>query len=347
MTDGDNVVARPPRDWEVQTVAVLAAVAAATVLGMLLLVTDLAVWAYVASDGASGMSPMVRGIVLNADAFDLLYLLLAFGYVAGFVWWRQRTRDMLRRLGDAADAATRHWAVGAWQGLLGMGLMIGFAISVSDAAPATTLGYTSLRVGLRVVAMAVLLIGVWEIRTQVRRAVADRGIVMRVADMPARASAFPALRPAAPAVAPPTTDLPDADDEFWDRVRQTATGLREDLALLESAGPYVHRWLIVPASGDLTEVRAAVAADAIVTVFPEPPAATETKGFTPRSAEEYYGLLQDAESGALWFRSVPSKRVPAFLAQARSAARWGLYPTADPTALTAVNRVRAAEPDPA
>ncbi|HEY0536004.1 MAG TPA: hypothetical protein VGD29_30845 [Actinoplanes sp.] len=71
-----------------------------------------------------------------------------------------------------------------------------------------------------------------------------------------------------------------------------------------------------------------------ITVFTEPPAATETKHYTPLPAESYQGFLED-EAGTLIARSVTSRRVPAFLAQARAARRWALYPVPDPTALTA------------
>lgn len=237
--------------------------------------------------------------------------------------------------------------MGAWNGLLVIGFVIGYAASTSDAAPETKMGFISLRVGLRVLAVCLLLIGVWEIRGQVRKAVADSGVILRVEDMPQRASAIPARLLAAPTAPAPATDLPDADEEFWERVRRMATGLREDLALLESSGPYEHRWLLIPASGDVTAVRAALAPGATIAVFAEPPAASEAKGFTPRPAQAYHGFLEDAETGALWFQSVEPKRVPAFLARARSAARWGLYPAGDPTAITAANRARQGEPDPA
>ncbi|MEV4642910.1 hypothetical protein AB0J80_36775 [Actinoplanes sp. NPDC049548] len=310
----------------------------AAVLGMILLVSDFALWAYLASEGATGLSPMVRTVFENAAAFDLIYLLLVLGYVGGFVWWQHSTRQLLRRIGDSTGAAARHWAVGAWNGLIVAGFLIRFAITSSSGEPETRIAYTSLGVGLRVVAISLLLIGVWEIRGQVREAVADSGVVLRVEDMPARASAIPAQLLAAPAAPAPAADLPDADDEFWDRVRRTAAGLRQDLALLESSGPYEHRWLWVPASGDVTSARAAVAPDAVITIFSKPPVANEAKGFEPEPAEGYHGFLEDAESGVLWFQSVAPHRVPMFLARARSAARWGLYPIGDPTAITAVNR---------
>ena len=73
-----------------------------------------------------------------------------------------------------------------------------------------------------------------------------------------------------------------------------------------------------------------------MTAFSEPPAATETKGFTPRPADEYHGFLEDGESGALWYQSVRPNRVGAFLSRAGRARRWGLYPATAPDALSAL-----------
>ena len=69
--------------------------------------------------------------------------------------------------------------------------------------------------------------------------------------------------------------------------------------------------------------------------FPEPPDASETKGFKPLPADEYHGFLEDAESGAVWYQSVKPNRVGAFLARAHRARRWALYPADSPEALTA------------
>nr|WP_296068409.1 hypothetical protein [uncultured Actinoplanes sp.] len=83
-------------------------------------------------------------------------------------------------------------------------------------------------------------------------------------------------------------------------------------------------------------MRAAIAAGAAVTAYPEPPSATETKGFTPRPADAYHGFPQDADSGALRYQSIRPNRIGAFLAQARRARRWALYPADSSDALIAV-----------
>lgn len=112
MVQEQERVSRTPRGWELQTISVFSAVAAAAVLGMVLLVSDLALWAYLASDGAAGLSPMVRTVFTHAETFDLLYLLLVFGYIGGFTWWQFSTRQMLRRVGDTTGAAT---GTGRWE----------------------------------------------------------------------------------------------------------------------------------------------------------------------------------------------------------------------------------------
>ena len=81
---GTSMNARPPRSWELRTVAVMLVIAATAVLGMLLLATQLAVRAALAGDGASRVSPLVAWIIRNSDAFDFCYLLLGLAYIAAF-----------------------------------------------------------------------------------------------------------------------------------------------------------------------------------------------------------------------------------------------------------------------
>ncbi|MFD0518688.1 hypothetical protein [Paractinoplanes durhamensis] len=99
--------------------------------------------------------------------------------------------------------------------------------------------------------------------------------------------------------------------------------------MLETTDAVARRWV----SGDLTTIRAALPPGAVVTVFPQPPAADFTP---PRAADEYHGFLEDDASGALWYQSVRPNRVEAFMARARRARRWALYPADAPDALTAV-----------
>jgi hypothetical protein len=220
-----------------------------------------------------------------------------------------------------------HWTVVAWYLTIGMAFMIRLAAGHSgDAAQDLTIG--AVQNGVRLVGIGCLLIGVWQIREEVRRRVTEAGIHLRH-DEP-RPSSVP-VRTLLPAV---TGEAPEADEDFWARVARTATELRADLALLEKTGPLAYRWLLVPANGNLTAVRAELTPGADITVFTESPSMTETRHYTPLPAESYQGFLED-DAGTLICQSVTARRVPAFLARARSARRWALYPLPSPTALTA------------
>jgi hypothetical protein len=55
-------VVRPPRSWEIQTAAVIGAVAAVGLFGIVLFVRDLALRDYVLTGGVNGLSPMVAAV---------------------------------------------------------------------------------------------------------------------------------------------------------------------------------------------------------------------------------------------------------------------------------------------
>jgi hypothetical protein len=318
---------RPPRFWERQTAAVFAAVAAAALFGIVLFVRDLTLRDYVLTGGVDGLSPLVAGLVRHGGAFDLLFFVVLLGYIAGFALWRRETQRMLETIGDTRTPVTVHWTVTAWNLAIGLAFMIRLTAEHSGD-PAEDLTVDAVQNGVRLIGVACLLIGVWQVRQEVHRRVTEAGIHLRL-DEP-RPSSVP-VRTLLPAV---TGEAPEADEDFWARVARTATGLRADLALLEKTGPLAYRWLLVPADGDLTAVRAELTPGAEITVFTEPPTATETQDYTPLPAESYQGFLED-NAGVLTTQSVTSRRVPAFLAQARAARRWALYPLPNPTALTA------------
>jgi hypothetical protein len=82
---------------------------------------------------------------------------------------------------------------------------------------------------------------------------------------------------------------------------------------------------------------AAIEPGSLITVFPDPPRPGNAAPKKPPASEpgtEWFGLIEDA--GLLHFQLVLPSRLPQWLAQARSARRWGLYRTDDPGALTAV-----------
>lgn len=333
------MVARPTREWELQTAGLMVAVAVAAVLCILFVVTDLAIRSYVLSGGVDEMTSLVAWVVQNYDVLSGLLLLLGFAYLVGFVWWRRHTTAMLDSVGVSDREPVWHWTIGGWYFALATSFMIRFAnnptVTEDDDLP-SRLVWDAAGTGARLVGLSFLLIAVWQIRDQMRAKVAESGVILRVRDMAPRPSAVPLPAAALPAPPRQAAELPTADDDFWRRVSTLTTGHRTEIAVLETTDGLAHRWLLVPASGHLADVRSAMAAGAVVTVFPEPPAATETKAFKPHPADAYHGFLEDSESGALLYQSIRPNRVGAFLSQARRARRWALYPTTAPEAFSAV-----------
>ncbi|MET8150866.1 hypothetical protein ACIBSW_18950 [Actinoplanes sp. NPDC049668] len=296
-------------------------------LGMILFATQLGVRAYLNAEGTSAVSPLVSTVVRNSSLFGVMYLLSGFAYVVAFFVWRHRTRELLRRVGDTAGDATRHWAIPLWTAALVASVVLNNAAG---------LGVDALRTAIRVLGICVLLFGVGSIREQVRRTIRESGVAFRMTDLPTLVPAR-AATPLPPAATPVSTaGLPSADDQFWDRVRRTAADAGTDLAMLETTDALARRWALIPTDGDLAPLRATLPPGALVTVFTEPPAATGAESFEPGTADEYHGFLEDPESGALWYQSVRPNRIPAFLARTRSARRWALYPAGSPAALSAV-----------
>jgi hypothetical protein len=155
---------RPPRAWETQTLILLASVAAAAVLAMILLASDLVVRSYLLTNGESGMSPLVSTVVDNADGISLLSLLLVFAYLGGFIWWQRRTRALLRTVGDADGTAARHWMVHAWN--LAIFTALAVRLGNPSTAPNSTdelasgLGWDAVNMGVRLTGLVFLLLGV-------------------------------------------------------------------------------------------------------------------------------------------------------------------------------------------
>jgi hypothetical protein len=326
-------VARPPREWELQTVGLMVAVAVAAVLCMLFLVTDLALRSYLLNNGADGMSSLVTWVGGNYEVLSGLLSLLGFAYIIGFVFWRRRTKAMLQSVGVPGKEPVWHWTVAAWYFALAASFMIRLAnnpaVAEEDDLP-PWLAWDAAATGARLLGLGALVVAVWQIRVQVRATIADAGVILRIGDIAPRRSAVP-LKVAARAVFSPGNP---ADDDFWRRVSGLATGRRTEIALLETTDGYARRWFLVPASGQLDKIRSLLAPGAVVTAFPEPPAATETKGFSPGPADEYHGFLDDGDGPR--YQLVRPSRVGAFLAQARRAQRWALYPATAPDALSAV-----------
>ncbi|SNY12356.1 hypothetical protein [Paractinoplanes atraurantiacus] len=336
-----SFMARPPRAWEIHTNATLSAILATALASLAFVVANLQLRSWVLAGADGEVSGLAATMLDNLDAFDFLAMVLVVAYIGTYLWWRKKTLEIIRRIGAEAGLL-RHWSVNAW----GMCLILSIVVSLlsGDAlepgnldALATTLGRDAAVQAIRVLGLAFLLYGVWQLRLTIRRAVADAGVAFRVGDLGSSVSKPVPAQPLPPAArAEPPTGLPPADDAFWDGVRRLAAEAGADLALLETTEGVARRWSLIPTTGDVAALRAAVPAGAVITVYPQPPTEAETEGFTPPEADEYYGFLEDAASGSLWYQSVRPNRIPAFLARTRSARRWALYPAQSPEALTAV-----------
>lgn len=329
MTATPAGAVRPPRGWEVQALILLVAIGTAAVLSMIYLASDLVVRAYLQSDGRTGLSPLVETILDNADGVDSTSTLVVIAYIGGLAWWQARTRVLLRAAGDPTGKAGRHWAVRMWYIALIAAIVIRYgtpAAKESTDEMATALAWDATLKGVRLLGLAFLMVGVWQIREQVLRQLTAAHVARQLE----------ALKPGPPTATTVRDDLPRTDDDFWQQVGRLAAESGADLALLETTDSVIRRWMLVPSTGDLAGFRATLRTGAVVTVFAEPPAAADATDFIPAAADEYFGLIEHSKTGALWFQAVTPDRIPAFLGFARSARRWALYPADSPTALTAV-----------
>lgn len=335
-----DAVRRPPRSWEVGTVALLVAVGATAAFSLLVLVGDLALRQAFQSGGVDDVSPVLISMIEHSDALSAVNLMLLFAYLAGFIIWRRRSRDMLGRFVADSETPLRHWSIPAWNAAIGASALIslkalGSAPSNLDEA-VSALGIDALRWGVRIVGVVVLMVGIVQIRGQIRRAIAEPRVLAPIVPRPVPVATSVPVAAAAPArqarvlePVPGAETLSPADDSFWERVRGAAAGA--DLALLERTGVQTYKWRLVPAGGDVDAVRAVVRPGAVVTVFLETPSGQE-----PGKAEEFHGFLESEATGAIWYQQVNRRRLPSFLERAATMKRWALYPVQDADAISAV-----------
>jgi hypothetical protein len=171
-----SAAARPPRSWEVQTVAVMVTIGGTVLLGVVLVVVQLSARAALTGHG---LSPFAASVLRNSNAFDLLYLLSGTAYIGAFAWWRHNSRQMLRRVGDTNGVAARHWATPAWAAVLVASVLLRQAATVYvDDGPASDLGLDAFRTAIRVVGVGLLLVAVWGIREQIRRTISESGVAL-------------------------------------------------------------------------------------------------------------------------------------------------------------------------
>jgi hypothetical protein len=347
MDDTTPFTPRPPRRWELITFTLLTLVAASAFLSLIGAVSYLGLYRALSSDGQSGVSSLVEFAANHGSGLDDFYFVIVIAYLFAQFRWQRETTSMLWTFGISDTRVSYHWAAYAWR----FALLIAAAVRVvggslvapqspdpspSDLVPEMLL-YAAGHL-VRMLALIVLLYGVWRIRDQVRQAVAVSGAAPTPAQLGLRRNRTPAAPlPAARVAALATAATPQADDYFWARARELSAEKGADLALLESTSAWVRRWLLVPAAGPIDAVRAAVPPGSVVTVFPEPPQPGDTAPPEPPESDpgtEWFGLIEDA--GTLRFQRLAPTRLPVWLAQARAAHRWGLYRTDDPAALTAV-----------
>src|SRR5262249_24521987 len=126
-------------------------------------VGDLAIRSYLRTDGVDGMSSLTRWIAVHWDGIVWASVLLGFAYLAGFVWWRKHTREMLDSVGGRSAHATDHWTVAAFYIGLAMSFTIRFAnrpTSYENNDAPTWLAWDALQTGVRLIALAFLLVAV-------------------------------------------------------------------------------------------------------------------------------------------------------------------------------------------
>ncbi|WP_127506491.1 hypothetical protein [Actinoplanes solisilvae] len=321
MYDAAVQVARPPRSWEVGTLVLIVCLAIAGTLGLAFVAFEALFAYYLATAGLRGIPSFVLWTADYLDTANALYIAASIGYFIGFFVWRNRTARMLEDRGHQVPLT--HWAITAWLISVGATFVIRFVATSPDIVSdlPTALWIDAALTAARVAGMALLLVGVFALREIVRETVATR----RAHSSDERRSALPDR------VAGEPTPAQVAADDFWEQARRTASGLRADLALLEVSPSGDRRWLLV--SADVSQVRTAVNPSATLVLYPTPPGEGGTRGFKPAPADRYHGFLEDKNTGALAYESVPDRKVGAFLSRARSARRWALYRPEDPAAL--------------
>lgn len=324
--------ARPPRSWQTRTVATLVALAGNALMSLLAVVLDVLSWRFWSS-GAHGDQPaLVSAFVRFAGTYFLVQVAVVFASIGTFAVWHRATSRVLRAAGEGPATPT-HWTVVTWRVSLVFflftcatpgNLLIG-AVDIRPGLVPATAHHMARFAVLAAACLGVqllLLAGVWRRWAQVRERVAASGVMMQFKPEARAESALIAQAGAQRSARAGRR----ADEAFWLAVGDLARTAGADLALLEEAGPFAHRWLLVPASGDVSAVPAELSPGAHLTVFPQPPSAAFA---APADGAPFHGFLDGA------YRSVAAPRVPAFLAQAAGSGRYGLYRPHDPDALRA------------
>lgn len=252
-------------------------------------------------------------------------------FIAGAGAWIWQTRQLLRSLHDDAG-----WVRYQWPFVTAFVLIVlGYAVLSPRAGATPSIGLLLIAEGLRIESYFFGLVGLRLTRDRVRGIAS--GEIAAHSDDPRWQ---PPIVPAATTVryeTPPAADrLSPADESFWASAGRLARDAGADIAVLETAETQSRRWLLVPADGDTTALRATIRPGAILTLFPTAPGTAAALGATGRKpAPEYYGLIQTSPHDPVRFQLILPSRVPHFLAEAGTAHRAGLYRANDPAARTA------------
>ena len=122
-----TTTARPPRTWDLQTLALLSTAVAAIVLNGIYLSFALLLRSYVLTGGVAE-APTLLYVVADLAAFlDGVNVILMLGYLFGFALWRRGTREMVSMVGGDARRATRHWTATAYVLLVSPSFLVGLS----------------------------------------------------------------------------------------------------------------------------------------------------------------------------------------------------------------------------
>lgn len=312
---------RPPKSWEISTYILLAATAVTAIGSVVLAALYLYLYIRTATDGGSTIA-----VSSLPDAYPLLvgYAVLFIAFIAAQSWWSWSTRRMLLNVGITDRGVVRHWARTVSLILVILSYCCGLSQGYANPDPAhydreqvlTSVETSAVSMTMRVLALGLLLFGTWVARAKVRQTVA---VTRQWGDVTAPRTA-------------PAVERPTATSGFWARAQALAAERGADLPVLETAHSSGRRvWRLVSAD----HLPAGIEPGSLVTVFPNPPQPGHAALEKPEPpGTEWFALIEDA--GILHFRLLLPSQLPEWLAQARSAERWGLYRTDDPDALSTV-----------
>jgi hypothetical protein len=164
---------RPPRRWELGTLAMVLTAVVACVFDTMTAVNAVFIRQYLL-DGDT-LPAVVRWCLANDKGIDLLGFLAILGYLLGFVAWRTRTVDHVRGRVPNPAKAIWHWTIPVWLVMLLVPFGVQEFASLEVSSPGYAVRTQELDIalhGLRGAAALVLLLAVWVLRRRVHRAYA-------------------------------------------------------------------------------------------------------------------------------------------------------------------------------